>query len=153
MVIIHMFLPLLFPHVYHVSYTLHLTGYLQEVHCPLSICGLCIKCHCHWPEFERHLSQWGDWRCMYTQNGQPQHPSRSTHIAHYETCTSTFATCHDTHFMPQSSSAWHQWQCTNRAWKSHLVWSPQSSQEGMGTFIKLLMVGRSPVMHLGAACW
>lgn len=54
-----MFLPLLFPHVYHVCYTLHLTGYLQEVHCPLSICGLCIKCHCHWPEFERHLSQWG----------------------------------------------------------------------------------------------
>lgn len=67
---------------------LQLTGYLQEVHCPLSICGLCIKCHCHWPEFERHLSRWGG--CMYTQNGQPQHPSRSTHVAQFETFTCTF---------------------------------------------------------------
>lgn len=69
---------------------LHLTGYLQEVHCPLSICGLCIEYHCHWAEFERHLSRWGGWRCMYTQNDQPQHPSRSTHVAQFETFTSTF---------------------------------------------------------------
>lgn len=70
--------------------TLHLSGYLQEVHCPLSVCGLCIKCHCHWRELERHLSRWEGWPCMHTQNGQPQHPSRCTHVAQYETCTSTF---------------------------------------------------------------
>lgn len=77
---------------------LHLTGHLQEVHCPLSICGLCIKCHCHWAEFERHLSRWGGWCCMYPQNGQPQHPSRSTQVAQFETFTSAFtAMAADTH--------------------------------------------------------
>lgn len=69
---------------------LHLTGYLQEVHCPLSICWLCVKCHCHWAEFERHVSRRGGWHCMYTQNGQPQHPSRCTHVTLLEKFTSTF---------------------------------------------------------------
>lgn len=62
----------------------------------------------------------------------------------------------DTHFMPQSSTAWCQWGFTTPAWKSHTVWSPQSSQEGSRAIIKLLMVGKHPVMHCdpwAQHCW